>query len=95
MLNIELVIIRTEHWVLVAHPKSGCYNGLIYHKVFRLHELLASPESPIHFCEMVLVHHRKHGMNVLKVINDKLVLHPADWQHGNFDSVTVEMGNEI
>lgn len=34
-------------------------------------------------------------MNVLKVINDKLMLHPADWQQRGFDSIGVEMGDQV
>ena len=34
-------------------------------------------------------------MNVLKVINDKLMLHPADWQQRDFDSIGVEMGDQV
>lgn len=80
---------------LLAYPKSSSYDSLVNHKVFRIHELLTSTILPVVLCEMKLIDNGKHGVDVLKVINDKLVLHLADWQQGRYNCITVEMRKEI
>jgi hypothetical protein len=44
---------------------------------------------------VVLIHDGKHGVDVLKVVDDKLMLHFPDRQHGNFDGIAVEVRNQL
>jgi hypothetical protein len=67
MLETELVAWHGSFGYL-ADPKTGRRNGLIYHEIFRFHKLLVASIFPVHFREVVLIHNRKHGMNVLEVI---------------------------